>query len=121
MVCQDQHNIVTVLCNWTAHEIIVPASTCMGTAYALSRDEHKQRAEDVHRRNPAIRSCQGEEDAHPDKVLEAGVVQPSVSEWASPSVLVRKRDDSVRWCVDYQAVNKITRKDVFPYRALRIA
>ncbi|GFO10265.1 Pol polyprotein [Plakobranchus ocellatus] len=56
----------------------------------------------------------GEEDAHLDKMLEAGVVQPSVSEWASPPVLVRKRDGSMRWCVDYRALNKITRKDVFP-------
>ncbi|GFO02424.1 enzymatic polyprotein [Plakobranchus ocellatus] len=47
-------------------------------------------------------------------MLEAGVVQPSVSEWASLPVLVRKRDGSVRWCVDYRALNKITRKDVFP-------
>ncbi|GFO16517.1 Pol polyprotein [Plakobranchus ocellatus] len=56
----------------------------------------------------------GEEDVHLDKMLEARVVQPSVSEWASPPVLVRKRDGSVRWCVDYRALNKITRKDVFP-------
>ncbi|GFO46541.1 Pol polyprotein [Plakobranchus ocellatus] len=56
----------------------------------------------------------GEEDAHLDKMLEAGVLQLSVSEWASPSVLVRKLDGSVRWCVDYRALNKITRRDVFP-------
>ncbi|GFO34307.1 Pol polyprotein [Plakobranchus ocellatus] len=55
----------------------------------------------------------GEEDTRLDKMLEAGVVQPSVSEWASPPVLVRKRDGSVRCCVDYRALNKITRKDVF--------
>ncbi|GFO20628.1 Pol polyprotein [Plakobranchus ocellatus] len=60
------------------------------------------------------RTFKGEEDAHLDKMLEAGVVHPSVSEWASPPVLVRKRDGSVRWCVDYRALNKITWKDVFP-------
>ncbi|GFO40428.1 Pol polyprotein [Plakobranchus ocellatus] len=64
------------------------------------------------RRTP--KHCKGEEDAHLDKMLEAGVIQPSVSEWTSPRVLVWKRDGSVRWCVDYRALNKITRKDVFP-------
>ncbi|GFN73819.1 Pol polyprotein [Plakobranchus ocellatus] len=56
----------------------------------------------------------GEADAYLDKMLKAGVVQPSISEWASPPVLVRKRDGLVQWCVDYRALNKITRKDVFP-------
>ncbi|GFN77113.1 hypothetical protein PoB_000361900 [Plakobranchus ocellatus] len=41
-------------------------------------------------------------------------MQPSTSEWASPPVLVRKRDGSVRGCVDYRTLNNITRKDVFP-------
>ncbi|GFO46611.1 Pol polyprotein [Plakobranchus ocellatus] len=50
----------------------------------------------------------GEEEAHLDKMLEAGVVQPS------PPVLVRKRDGSVRWCVAYRALNKTTWKDLFP-------
>ncbi|GFN98331.1 Pol polyprotein [Plakobranchus ocellatus] len=55
-----------------------------------------------------------EEDAHLDKMLETGVMQPSTAGWASLPVLVRKRDGSVRWCVDYRALNNITRKDVFP-------
>ena len=55
-----------------------------------------------------------EEKAHLDKMLKAGVIEPSTSEWASAPVLVRKRDGSVRWCVDYRALNNITVKDVFP-------
>ena len=55
-----------------------------------------------------------EEDWHLDKMIQAGVIRPSVSDWASPPVLVRKRDGSVRWCVDYRALNAITRKDVYP-------
>jgi hypothetical protein len=44
----------------------------------------------------------------------AGVIQPSVSEWASAPVLIRKRCGSVRWCVDYRALNALTTKDGFP-------
>ena len=56
----------------------------------------------------------GEEEAHLKKMLEAGVIQESTSEWASAPVLIRKRDGSVRWCIDYKALNDVTVKDVFP-------
>lgn len=49
-----------------------------------------------------------------EKMLQKGVVQPSESPWASPVVLVRKKDDSWRFCVDYRRLNKITKKDVYP-------
>ena len=55
-----------------------------------------------------------EEEKHLSKMLEAGVIEPSTSEWASPPVLIRKRDGNIRWCVDYRALNKVTKKDVFP-------
>ena len=64
------------------------------------------------RRTPL--SFAGEEKAHLQRMEEAGVIQPSHSEWASAPVLVRKRDGGVRWCVDYRGLNAITRKDVYP-------
>ena len=56
----------------------------------------------------------GEEEAHLNKMLKAGVIQESNSDWASAPVLIRKRDGSVRWCIDYRALNEKTVKDVFP-------
>ena len=47
-------------------------------------------------------------------MLEVGVIRPSTSDWASAPVLIRKKDGSVRWCLDFRALNDKTIKDCFP-------
>ena len=47
-------------------------------------------------------------------MIENEVVQPSSSPWASPIVLVRKKDNSFRFCVDYRKLNNVTHKDAYP-------
>ena len=43
-----------------------------------------------------------------------GVIQASTSPWASPLVLVRKKDGNLRFCVDYRQLNAVTKLDPFP-------
>ena len=68
-------------------------------------------------RQPVRRTPKGfeeEEKQYLKEQLEAGIVVPSKSCWASPVVLVRKKDQTVRWCVDYRRLNERTVKDAYP-------
>ena len=60
------------------------------------------------------RGFEGEEEKNLMAMLEAGVIQPLTSPWASPPVLVRKKDGEVRWCLDFRRLNAVTKKDAFP-------
>ena len=47
-------------------------------------------------------------------LLSKGIIRESCSPWASPIVLVSKKDGSTRLCVDYRQLNKLTKPDAFP-------
>ena len=47
-------------------------------------------------------------------MLRDNVIQQSDSTWASPIVLVRKKDSSLRFYVDYRKLNDVTHKDAYP-------
>ncbi|CAG2194873.1 unnamed protein product [Mytilus edulis] len=55
-------------------------------------------------------------DREVQRMLDIGVIEPSISPWSSPIVLVPKKNDptSVRFCIDYRRINNLTKKDCFP-------
>ena len=63
------------------------------------------------RQNPAVRR---EEMTQVQQMLASDVIRPSNSPWASPVVMVKKKDGSLRFCVDFRQLNAVTVKDVHP-------
>ncbi|XP_070029791.1 uncharacterized protein [Nicotiana sylvestris] len=47
-------------------------------------------------------------------LLDKGFIRPSVSPWGAPILFVRKKDGSLRMCIDFRQLNKVTIKNKYP-------
>lgn len=79
--------------------------------HTIDTDENKPIKQRPYRTSPEKRE---EIDRQVKEMCDQNIAQPSLSPWASPVVLVKKKDGSMRFCVDYRKLNAVTKKDSFP-------
>jgi len=64
------------------------------------------------RRHPPLHVQEAKKQV--ETMLEEGIVEPSVSPWCSEYVLVRKKTNEWRLCIDFRKLNSVTKRDSFP-------
>ena len=48
------------------------------------------------------------------ELLDKGFIRPNVSPWGAPVLFVKKKYGTIRMCIDYQKINKVTIKNKYP-------
>ena len=84
---------------------------CTEVCHRIDTGDHKPIRQPLRR---TIRGMEDVEDKVIDSMLKNKVIEPSKSQWASPVVLVKKKDGGTRFCIDFRKVNAATVKDSFP-------
>ena len=48
------------------------------------------------------------------ELFDKGFIRPNVSPWGAPELLLKKKDGTMRMCIDYRQLNKVTIKSKYP-------
>ncbi|KAL5475516.1 hypothetical protein EMCRGX_G025342 [Ephydatia muelleri] len=96
-------------------DIFASSSTDLGRTGAL---KHCIKTGDSNPISQPVRRLPPHRKEQVNKLLhemqENDIIHPSSSPWASPIVLVQKKDGSVWFCIDYRKLNAVTTKDAYP-------
>ena len=93
-----------------SHTFAVESSELGSTTCAEHTGDQRPTRRPARRMPFALRE---EVDKLVQEMLSQQVIVPSASPWASPIVLVKKKDGGMRFCVDYQKLNKVIKLDEF--------
>ena len=97
------------------HDVFSKSNTDLGRTIVIRHKIDTQSHVPIHQRpyrvpvsqKPVIKK-------HIDDMLKADLIEPSMSPWCAPVVLVKKKSGETRFCCDYRKLNSITKKTAFP-------
>ena len=110
---QQKHHLFNLLLGYA--DVFALSNDHMGRTKQLKHKINTGDHQPIRQQARRIPPCKREE-VHQllQDMLACKVIQPSTSLWASPVVLVKKKDGSTRFCIDYHKINAITHKDAYP-------
>ena len=110
---EDKVKLASILCSYS--DVFALTSSELGatsiTRHSIDTGGHSPIHQPLRRMPFALRP---QVDKMVHEMLDQGVIQHSSSPWSSPVVLVKKKDNSMRFCVDYRRLNSITKLDEYP-------
>ena len=110
---QEREKLYAVLCHYG--DVFADNSEDLGRTDEIQHSIDTKDASPVRQSARRIPVAQQEEVRKLLREMqEKDVIQPSRSPWAAPVVLVKKKDCSTRFCMDYRKLNAITHKDAYP-------
>nr|XP_034327265.1 uncharacterized protein LOC117689714 [Crassostrea gigas]XP_034327266.1 uncharacterized protein LOC117689714 [Crassostrea gigas] len=104
---RETHDIKTLLCKYSDVLTDAPGLT------TLAKHEIRLTSEKPVRTKPYPLPFTSRETVCEEvrRMLETGIIEPSTSPYTSPIVIVKKKDGSNRFCIDFRAINRITEFD----------
>ncbi|RXN37833.1 Transposon Ty3-G Gag-Pol poly [Labeo rohita] len=110
----EQHELAELLCAYS--DVFSTGPTDLGRTNLVQHDIQTRPGPPV-KQQPRRMAFEKQQSADEQiqQNLDAGLASPSNSCWASPIVMVRKKDQTYRLCVDYRALNERTIKDAYPF------
>ena len=111
----DGRAALTDILHWYSHVFPAPGDPVTSRTQVVCHEIITNDARPIRcgLRRLAPAGVQAEQDCVWD-MLDGGQIEPSDIPWATPVVLVTKKDGSMRFCVHYRRLNATTEKDVYP-------
>ena len=111
---QDKHNLVSSFLTKNS-DVFAKNDQDLGSTNIVKHDINTGTEPPIKHQPRRFPKPQEQEiEKQVNELLEQGLIKPGNGPWSSPIVLVKKKDGSVRMCVDYRKLNAKTVKDAYP-------